>query len=54
MNEAKNSAPAAAEVDVKLAKDHTHAGEALKAGATIKVNPAEKEWLKTNGVIGQD
>ncbi|MGA0610566.1 DUF7210 family protein [Caldimonas sp. KR1-144] len=32
-------------VKVKLLKDHTHAGRALKAEAELEVNEADAEWL---------
>ncbi|WP_236233742.1 DUF7210 family protein [Pseudomonas tohonis] len=37
--------------DVTLAKPHTHEGVDYVAGATIKVNTADKEWLTQNEII---
>ena len=36
---------------VTLAKDHTHEGVELKAGATIDVNDADLEFLKQHEII---
>ena len=39
---------------VTLAKDHTHAGTPLTAGAKIDVTAPEREFLKGAGVIKTD
>jgi hypothetical protein len=36
---------------VTLKKDHTHAGQPLKAGAQIDVTEAEATWLADHQVI---
>ncbi|MBA1179537.1 hypothetical protein G7008_03370 [Pseudomonas psychrotolerans] len=37
--------------EVKLIQPHTHAGEELKPGDTLKVTAAQRAWLKDAGVI---
>ncbi len=40
--------------DVVLLKDHTHQGEKCRAGATISVTTADKNWMLANHVIAPD
>lgn len=37
--------------EVKLIKPHTHAGEELQPGDTLKLTAAQRAWLKDAGVI---
>lgn len=39
------------QVEVTLAKDHTHAGKAYKAGAKVKVSPPERDWLVRKQIV---
>lgn len=53
MSTAKPSAAQAPEqVEVTLAKPHTHNGRAHQAGDKIKVTADQKAWLEKRGVIG--
>lgn len=40
--------------EVTLLKDHEHGGEKLKAGTSISVNKADRDWLQANFVIPRD
>lgn len=52
MAKSENSAAPQPElVEVVLAKDHTHKKRPCKAGEPIKVTPAQRDWLLSNGVI---
>lgn len=39
------------QVEVVLAKAHTHAGKSYQVGARIQVSALEKAWLETVGVV---
>ena len=46
------TAPAGAKLEeVTLLKPHTHAGKKLAAGAKIRVNATDKQWLIDHKVI---
>lgn len=38
------------QVEVELAKPHTHAGKPCKADDKIKVAPAIADWLRAQGI----
>jgi hypothetical protein len=38
-------------VEVTVQKPHTHAGVKYQAGAKVKVNEAERDWLAANKII---
>ncbi|MGQ7814580.1 DUF7210 family protein [Metapseudomonas furukawaii] len=39
------------QVEVRLAKPHTHKGQLKQAGETITVTADRKAWLKAQGVV---
>ena len=42
------------EIEVTLAKAHTHAGVSYAKGDKIKVRPSQKVWLAANNVIATE
>ena len=38
-------------VEVTLLKDHTHNGELCKASSTIRVNAADRNFLRAHNII---
>lgn len=48
------AAPAEGNESVTLLREHTHAGEALKAGAVITVSAATAQWLRGQGVVAAE
>lgn len=40
--------------DVTLTAPHTHAGVQYEAGATLRVTPAEAQWLEAHQVIAPE
>ncbi|EHN5173258.1 hypothetical protein KI912_003114 [Salmonella enterica] len=40
--------------DVTLTAPHTHAGVQYEAGVTLRVTPAEAQWLAAQKVIAPD
>ena len=52
MAKSENSAaPQPEQVEVVLAKDHTHKKQPCKAGDKINVTPAQRDWLVGQGVV---
>ncbi|MGH8037007.1 MAG: DUF7210 family protein [Stenotrophomonas sp.] len=43
--------PEPKQVEVTLAKSHTHAGAAYEVGAKIKVTEPERDWLVAQEVV---
>ena len=41
----------AKQVEVTLAKPHTHAGARFDAGAKIQVTESERDWLIANQIV---
>lgn len=41
-------------VEVKLEKDHTHAGKRYEAGEIIEVNQHDADWLTNHGTAVQN
>jgi hypothetical protein len=40
--------------EVMLLKDHKHAGELKRASTTIKVNRAERDWMRAQHIIAAE